>query len=113
LADQKRGLVITDVAGRRDVAHMWITGPHLIIRFGGNGGHSSDQERLFTWKNIILQLAEKKMEEIYFFSHQSAQSANQAMYNLMYFAKVFNTNHSFKTRGPSLNDKPLTLFNNE
>jgi uncharacterized protein YecE (DUF72 family) len=113
LSDQNRGLVITDVAGRRDVAHMWICASHLIVRFGGNGGHSSDAIRLNQWKNIILQLAEIKMKEIYFFSHQSSQTANQAMYNIMYFADVLNQKKSIETRGPSLIEKPQTRVDNE
>lgn len=101
LYEQNRGLVITDVAGRRDVAHMWICASHLIVRFGGNGGHSSDAIRLNQWKNIILHLAEIKMKEVYFFAHQSSQMANEAMYNIMYFADVFDQNKTIETRGPA------------
>lgn len=111
LSEQNRGLVITDVAGRRDVAHMLVTGSHLIIRFGGNGGHPSDLERMDQWKKFILQCAENKIKEVYFFSHQSTHSANFAMHDLMYFKDAFHNHNSIITRGPSPIDNPLTLFN--
>ena len=40
---------ITDVAGRRDLAHMQLTTPQVQIRFVGNGGHKSDFTRIDDW----------------------------------------------------------------
>jgi uncharacterized protein YecE (DUF72 family) len=63
-------LVISDVAGRRDVMHMRLTTPVAFVRFNGHGLIPSDYaradawaERLAAWLNVGLQTA-------YLFVHQ-------------------------------------------
>ncbi len=49
------GLVITDVAGRRDVLHSSVSDGSAMLRFVGNQLHPSDFERAEAWsKRIVL-----------------------------------------------------------
>lgn len=68
------GIVITDVAGRRDVLHMRLTCPKVFIRFTGNSLHRSDFERLNQWGEKILNWREKGLEHCYFILHQPDES---------------------------------------
>lgn len=64
------GSVITDVAGRRDVLHMALTTPVLMLRFVGNGLHPSDYERTAAWVERIADWAGRGLQESYIFIHQ-------------------------------------------
>lgn len=65
------GLVITDTSARRDVLHMAITAPNVIVRFAGNQLHASDYERLDAWVDRIERwLAAGGLEALYFVIHQ-------------------------------------------
>jgi uncharacterized protein YecE (DUF72 family) len=63
------GTVITDVSGRRDVCHMALTAPYVIIRYVGNSLHVSDKQRMHDWINRINQWTQSKIA-IYFMLHQ-------------------------------------------
>lgn len=67
LASYGTAAVITDVAGRRDVLHNYITAPRTMIRFVGNGLIESDFERLAEWG---AKLQDWNLPETYFFPHQ-------------------------------------------
>jgi uncharacterized protein YecE (DUF72 family) len=43
------GIVITDTAGRRDCAHMYLTVPKAFIRYVGNSLHPTDYTRVDEW----------------------------------------------------------------
>ncbi|MCH8554900.1 MAG: DUF72 domain-containing protein [Schleiferiaceae bacterium] len=64
------GFVITDTAGRRDVLHMALTAPFLLLRFGGNEGHPSDETRLMSWIARFEQWKAKGLKEVYLLIHQ-------------------------------------------
>jgi len=64
------GLVITDVAGRRDVLHMRLTAGFGMIRFVGNGMHSSDFSRIDEWARRIEKWFAGGLGELFFFAHQ-------------------------------------------
>jgi uncharacterized protein YecE (DUF72 family) len=64
------GFVITDTAGRRDVIHMALTAPFLLLRFGGNEGHPSDETRLMSWIARFEQWKTKGLKEVYLLIHQ-------------------------------------------
>lgn len=64
------GLIITDVSGRRDCAHMEITSPYTMVRFVGNGAHPTDYKRLDEWADRIHSWLEKDIREIHFYMHQ-------------------------------------------
>lgn len=48
-AERDVALVITDVAGRRDLCHATLPAPRTMIRFVGNELHPSDQRRVDAW----------------------------------------------------------------
>jgi uncharacterized protein YecE (DUF72 family) len=63
------GAVITDTAGRRDVAHMHVTIPKTMIRFVANDMHETDFKRLDEWVARIRYWMEVGLDEMYFFMH--------------------------------------------
>lgn len=69
-AEKNIGLVITDVAGRRDCAHMALTVPKAFIRFNGNGLHPTDYTRIDEWALRIKHWQSNGIHEVYFFMHQ-------------------------------------------
>lgn len=69
LKEINTGAVITDTAGRRDCAHMYITVPKTFIRFVGNSLHKTDYPRIDDWADRIKFWLDKGMKEIYFFMH--------------------------------------------
>ncbi len=75
------GSVITDVAGRRDVAHMEVTAPFTVVRWVGNVD-ASDGPRLAAWAARLSAWNQRGLAEAYVFTHQpeelpSARSASQ------------------------------------
>jgi len=66
----KKGMVITDTAGRRDCLHMRLTSPEVFIRFVGNSLHKSDYQRIDEWVGRIKQWFDKGLQRCYFFVHQ-------------------------------------------
>jgi uncharacterized protein YecE (DUF72 family) len=61
--------VITDVAGRRDAAHMRLSSDRVLIRFVCCGQKKLDEMRLSQWAERLGVWAEMGMLEIYFFVH--------------------------------------------
>lgn len=66
----KKGMVITDAAGRRDCVHMRLTTPSAFIRFVGNSLHKSDYDRIDEWVKRIKKWMDNGLERCYFFMHQ-------------------------------------------
>lgn len=64
------GTVITDVAGRRDVLHMQLTSPVLMLRFVGNGLHPTDYARTDAWVARIADWWSRGLQAAYVFIHQ-------------------------------------------
>ena len=64
-----RDLVITDVAGRRDVVHMSLTSPTFVLRFVANEGHQSDYERADAWVDRLKIWFENGLQKAYLFIH--------------------------------------------
>ncbi|NJC24864.1 DUF72 domain-containing protein [Neolewinella antarctica] len=67
LAARGVAAVITDVSGRRDVLHNYVTAPRTMVRFVGNGLIDSDYTRLGEWGDKIK---EWNLPETYFFPHE-------------------------------------------
>lgn len=65
----KIGFVITDTAGRREVAHLNVTVPKTMIRFVANDMHPTDFKRLDEWISRIKYWVDSGLEELYFFMH--------------------------------------------
>ncbi len=66
------GLVITDVAGRRDVSHSSISAPFTMVRFVGNDLHASDFARARDWDGRLRRWEGQGLERVFFFVHQPA-----------------------------------------
>ncbi|MEO8765916.1 MAG: DUF72 domain-containing protein [Ginsengibacter sp.] len=71
---QNTGLIITDTAGRRDVAHMHLTIPKAFIRFAGNSLHPSDYIRCDDWVSRIKLWLSNGLQELYFFIHMREEA---------------------------------------
>ena len=65
------GLVITDVAGRRDVLHSTLSAPWCQIRLIGNDLDPSDSQRLQDWAMRIKQWQNQGLQETFLFLHQT------------------------------------------
>lgn len=64
------GAVISDTAGRRDAVHMRVTAPFLLLRFGGNDLHPSDETRLNEWAARIADWHTGGLGEVHLLMHQ-------------------------------------------
>jgi uncharacterized protein YecE (DUF72 family) len=84
----KTGFVITDTAGRRDVAHMHLTIPKTMIRFVANDMHETDFKRLDDWILRIQYWMESGLEEVYFFVHSLNETFAPEL--AQYFIKGLN-----------------------
>ncbi len=62
--------VITDVAGRRDVAHMRLTTEKVLIRFVGNNLDPTDFTRLDDWAERLSNWFSMGLKECFFFTHE-------------------------------------------
>ena len=66
----KKGMVITDAAGRRDCVHMRLTSAEVFIRFVCNSLHPSDYARIDEWVGRIKKWHGEGLQRCYFFLHQ-------------------------------------------
>ena len=102
-------LVLTDVAGRRDVLHMRLTAPRTLIRFVGNGLDPTDYERIDAW---VERLADWRLPETYFFPHEPDNILAPDL--AAYLAERLLQSGDFATRGPrpvsSISGGQLDLF---
>lgn len=64
------GAVISDTSGRRDAVHMRMTSRFLILRFGGNDLHSTDDSRMVEWAARISKWQDEGLQEVHFLVHQ-------------------------------------------
>jgi uncharacterized protein YecE (DUF72 family) len=76
LRDINMGIVITDTAGRRDCAHMYLTLPKAFIRFVGNSLHPTDYTRIDEWVGRMKYWLSKGMDELYFFMHMHDEATS-------------------------------------
>ena len=63
-------VVITDVAGRRDVLHTSLTTSKVLVRLIGNDLHPTDDQRVTDWVARIQGWLSAGLSEIEFFIHQ-------------------------------------------
>lgn len=82
------GLIITDTAGRRDVAHMHLTIPKAFIRFVGNSLHKTDFERCDAWVQRIKYWLKNGLQELYFFMHMHDEAKSPEL--VSYFIQRLN-----------------------
>lgn len=94
----QKAAVITDVAGRRDVLHQHLTNHQTMIRFVGNGLHSTDYERIDAWCRRLEKWQELGLKTIYFFPHEPDNILAPEMAS--YLVQQLHEITSIKTRGP-------------
>ncbi|WKN31653.1 DUF72 domain-containing protein [Porifericola rhodea] len=70
LEEYQLSTVITDTAGRRDVIHMQLTFPSVMVRFVGNSLHSTDYSRIDEWVKRLGVWLSQGLDELYFIVHQ-------------------------------------------
>lgn len=70
MRDADLAVVITDVAGRRDVLHGSLPSRRVVVRFGGNRLDPTDYERIRSWADTLASWYAHGLEEAYFFVHQ-------------------------------------------
>lgn len=87
------GAAITDVAGRRDCAHMRLATPEAFIRFEGNDLHPTDYSRVDLWVQRIKAWREAGVQRVFFFMHQNSEvySPVLARYAIQQFNKHCGT----------------------
>ena len=102
-----KAIVITDVAGRRDVLHTRLTNQIAMVRYVGNAGektlHPTDFERLDAWVQKLKGWTEKGISEVYFFTHEPDNLLAPEAAD--YFAKAIQENIPAITRGPEFIDE--------
>lgn len=94
------GLVITDVAGRRDVLHQRLTNKSAFIRFTANDLHPTDYERLKDWAERVSYWLDNGLEELYFFVHTPDKSLTPEL--AIYFIKELHRLTGLNIKTPQL-----------
>lgn len=70
LNNMNLGWVVTDVAGRRDLARRTILKDKFMVRFVGNDDLETDRARLIDWADKCKEWSREGNLEIYFMIHQ-------------------------------------------
>ena len=70
LEEKNNSLVITDVAGRRDVLHQRLTSPVAMVRFVGNDLDSTDYQRIDDWIQQLKKWFVQGLQSMYIFTHE-------------------------------------------
>ena len=102
LKEANIGAVITDTAGRRDCAHMYITIPKTFIRFVGNSLHNTDFPRIDDWADRIKFWLNNGMKEIYFFMHMHDEATSPELTS--YLVDKLNEVCGLNLEGPKFID---------
>ena len=76
LSENNIGAVITDTAGRRDCAHMYLTIPKVFIRYVGNSLHPTDFTRSDVWVQRMKYWLDHGLQELYFFMHMHDEATS-------------------------------------
>lgn len=103
LKKQHIGAVITDTAGRRDCAHMYVTIPKVFIRYVGNSLHPSDYTRIDVWVERMKYWMKNGMKEIYFFMHMHDEATSPEL--TVYLVDKMNKECGLSLIKPNFIDK--------
>lgn len=102
------GAVITDTAGRRDCAHMYVTVPKVFIRYVGNSLHPTDYSRIDSWVKQCCQWIEAGVQEIYFFMHMHNEATSPEL--TVYLVDQLNDACGLQLNKPVFCNKQGGLF---
>lgn len=108
MREQRRGLIITDAAGRRDCVHMHLSTPECFIRFVGNSLHHTDYERIDEWVQRIGAWMQQGLEKCYFFMHQHEELHSPEL--IKYLIEQLNKHCGTNIEPPKLYNEGTTLF---
>lgn len=108
LISHQKGIVMTDVAGRRDVLTIGATTDLIFVRFVGNSGHPSDGERLKQWVISLSEWVDTGIREIYFFLHQPEAKAILPMYQYIKAVQTGSGNFQNMRKLKPDNEEPET-----
>lgn len=110
-------LLITDVAGRRDMMHMRLCGDSLMVRWVGNSAANeerallpTDKQRAQDWLSRISYYIHRGIKRVYFFTHEPDNILAPDI--AAYICEQAESNPLITTRGPQRLDggSQLTLF---
>ncbi len=90
--------VITDVAGRRDVLHQFLTTDKVMVRFVGNALHPTDYQRIDEWVLRLAEWLQQGIREVYFFPHEPDNILAPDL--SLYLANAVQKHCPAHTRGP-------------
>ncbi|MCB9231949.1 MAG: DUF72 domain-containing protein [Bacteroidia bacterium] len=99
--------VITDTAGRRDVLHMRLTAPKVLVRWAGNNLHPTDYARLDEWIERIGKWLRAGLQTVYFFIHVPEEHLGPQLVN--YFIEKINAREGLQLK-PWKSFREATLF---
>lgn len=100
----RRHVVVTDVAGRRDVLHMGLSSPVLTLRFIANEGHPTDYTRTDAWIQRLKTWFEKGLQTAYLFVHGGGDN-DTAPELILYWIRELNKHCGLNLREPVLQPK--------
>ena len=104
----KMGAVITDAAGRRDCAHMYLTLPKTFIRYVGNSLHKTDYTRIDEWVDRIKFWLDNGLKELYFFMHMHNEALSPQL--TAYLTDKLNAACGLDLQKPMFIPKQKDLF---
>lgn len=110
LENQRIATCMTDVAGRRDVLHLRLTAPFVVIRFISNGLHPTDFERAEDWADRLADWFSKGLREAWFFAHAPDNLLSPEMAMILE-EKFRQTMPEIQMRGPRLLKKEVVQGN--
>lgn len=103
MTERSQAMIITDVAGRRDVLHMRVTTPVILIRFVGNELSPTDFSRVDLWLKRIDRFKQQGLQEVYFFAHQPEDILCPEIGN--HIGKKSENDYNWKFTYPILREK--------
>lgn len=108
LKDNHIGFVITDTAGFRACAHMYLTVPKTFIRYVGNSLHASDYTRIDAWIERMKFWLNNGMEELYFFMHMHDEATSPEL--TVYLVDKMNATCGLNLIKPTFTNQQQSLF---
>lgn len=108
LKDNHIGFVITDTAGFRACAHMYLTVPKTFIRYVGNSLHASDYTRIDAWVERMKFWLNNGMEELYFFMHMHDEATSPEL--TVYLVDKMNAACGLNLIKPTFTNQQQSLF---
>lgn len=96
-----RHVVVSDVAGRRDVLHMGLSSPVLTLRFIANEGHPTDYSRTDAWVQRLKTWFDKGLQTAYLFVHGGGEN-DTAPELIRYWVRQLNEQCGLNLREPHI-----------